>query len=140
MLPFLPWNFIGRLDYTVSFSFAALKALMPSALYVSLYRLLHYIVKYVMLNEDNVHYTKFCIKSQDFLKDMWFCFQILGNGRSVKTNVNRQLLVWKIEKSSILTKSIGNIILIIKAESYLSTSIFMFSYDFLISKTRFDVY
>ena len=55
-------------------------------------------------------------------------------------NVGRIILVLKMKKSSILAKYIGNFFFIIKLESSLSTTVFIYSTISQISKTKFYVF
>ena len=56
-----------------------------------------------------------------------FCFQIWEMVKKIETDIDRQLLFWKLIKNSILAKFIGKIMIIIKTKNSLSTSVFIFS-------------
>ena len=58
----------------------------------------------------------------------------------MKTDVDRQLLVWKMQKSTILEKSIGNIFFIIKIKSRLSSSVFIITSIHQIFEIKFMHY
>ena len=59
---------------------------------------------------------------------------------TIKANVNRLLLVLKLEKNSILAKCIAYFFFIVKNKSSLCTFVFIFSTIFRILETKFDVY
>ena len=58
----------------------------------------------------------------------------------IKTDVDKKLLILKMKKSSILAKSIGNFLFIIKTKSSPSTSVFIFSTICEIFNTKLNVF